>query len=60
MDLPMSRRAFARFGALALAPEALPDWSGYQADQRAPMIFDGECRVQNDPDAGVRRLWATI
>ena len=38
----------------------LPAWSPYDIDQRATMVFDNECHAVTDPDADVRRLWATI
>jgi para-nitrobenzyl esterase len=39
---------------------ALPEWPRYDAERRATMVLDAECQVTNDPDAGVRRLWATV
>ncbi|HEY2482674.1 MAG TPA: carboxylesterase family protein, partial [Caulobacteraceae bacterium] len=48
--------AFARTGA----PETsgLPSWPAYDAERRATMIFDLECRVEFDPKAEVRRILA--
>jgi len=50
--------AFARSGD----PNSgrLPKWTPYDVDRRATMVFDDECRVALDPDAEVRRLWATV
>jgi para-nitrobenzyl esterase len=39
---------------------ALPTWPRYDASRRATMILDDECRTTNDPDAQIRRLWATV
>jgi para-nitrobenzyl esterase len=39
---------------------ALPTWPRYDASRRATMILDDECRTTNDPDAEIRRLWATV
>ena len=50
--------AFARTGNPA-TPK-LPTWPAYTAATRATMRFDDECALANDPDAEVRRLWATI
>ncbi|HVR31007.1 MAG TPA: carboxylesterase family protein [Thermoanaerobaculia bacterium] len=59
--------AFARSGAPGHA--GLPEWPTYDAQRRATMVLDwapqggaGEsgCRVEDDPGAAVRRLWATV
>ena len=50
--------AFARSGAPGHA--ALPEWPAYDAERRATMVLDRECRVENDPGAAVRHLWATV
>jgi para-nitrobenzyl esterase len=50
--------AFARGGDPATP--ALPAWPAYDANRRATMVFDDECRVVDDPDAEIRRLWATV
>lgn len=39
---------------------ALPEWPAYDADRRATMVLDQECRAVNDPDPEIRRLWATV
>jgi para-nitrobenzyl esterase len=48
--------AFARTGA----PDTpgLPHWPAYDANDRATMIFDTRCRVENDPYGDLRRLCA--
>jgi para-nitrobenzyl esterase len=50
--------AFARTGN-PNTPE-LPEWPPYKPPERATMILDDECKVVNDPDSQIRRLWATI
>jgi para-nitrobenzyl esterase len=47
--------AFARTGDPN--HRGLPSWPAYDADRRATMIFDAECRVVDDPDAEERRAW---
>lgn len=39
---------------------ALPPWAAYTAASRPTMIFNNECKVENDPGAAERHLWATI
>jgi para-nitrobenzyl esterase len=36
----------------------LPLWPAYTADQRATMIFDTPCHVENDPTSEIRRVLA--
>jgi para-nitrobenzyl esterase len=36
----------------------LPHWPAYKSDQRATMIFDTPCRVENDPTAEIRQILA--
>lgn len=36
----------------------IPAWPAYDAESRATMIFDTECRVVGDPNSGLRRLFA--
>jgi para-nitrobenzyl esterase len=50
--------AFARTGKPA-TPK-LPAWPAYTTAARKTMVFNDECRVVDDPDAEVRRLWATV
>ena len=38
----------------------LPEWPAYSAPRRATMVLDNDCAVVEDPDAEVRRLWATV
>jgi para-nitrobenzyl esterase len=45
--------AFARTGNPQTAD--LPDWPAYDAESRATMLFDRECRVVQDPAGAVRR-----
>ena len=37
--------------------ELMPAWPAYDAKTRATMVFNDECRVENDPNAEVRPLW---
>ena len=50
--------AFARTGS----PDhpGLPVWPLYRPDERATMILDSVCRVENDPLGAERRAWAGI
>ncbi len=50
--------AFARDGVPAY--RGLPTWPAYTPEKRATMIFDTECRVENDPGSGVRQTWSEI
>jgi para-nitrobenzyl esterase len=36
----------------------LPHWPAYTADRRATMIFDSECRIENDPTGEIRQIVA--
>ena len=49
--------AFARHGRPGHA--GLPAWPGYSTAERATMIFDEACRVENDPYSAERRVWET-
>ncbi len=50
--------SFARAGVPAA--ESQPDWPRYDTDKRAVMIFNAQCRVENDPDRDERRFWQSI
>jgi para-nitrobenzyl esterase len=50
--------AFARRGNPGTSK--LPRWPAYTANARDTMIFNNDCRVDPDPSANVRRLWATV
>ncbi len=47
--------AFARSGKPGHA--GLPDWPAYSTTTRPTMIFDIECRLENDPYATERKVW---
>jgi para-nitrobenzyl esterase len=49
---------FAREGRPA-SPR-LPEWPQYDTSTRATLIFDSECRVENDPLSTQRRAWDGI
>jgi para-nitrobenzyl esterase len=38
--------------------ELIPNWSPYNAQTRATMIFDSHTRVENDPRSEIRKYWA--
>jgi para-nitrobenzyl esterase len=40
--------AFARDGNLG--QRNLPEWPAYNAERRATIIFDSQCRIKNDPE----------
>ncbi len=50
--------AFARNGV----PDhpAIPHWPAYTAAERATLIFDATCRIENDPNGETRALWQDI
>lgn len=50
--------AFARNGV----PDhpAIPHWPAYRVPERATLIFDATCHVQNDPRGEARALWQDI
>ena len=47
--------AFARSGNPN--NDAIPTWPAYSSDMRPTMIFDEQCRVENDPLGAERRAW---
>ncbi len=49
--------AFAKTGNPATA--ALPTWPPYEKKKRATMIFDATSKIVNDPDAEIRKIYAT-
>lgn len=50
--------AFARHGDPNVSK--LPSWPTYDPTRRATMVLDDECRVEDDPHAEARKLWATL
>jgi para-nitrobenzyl esterase len=40
--------------------DKVPNWPAYNRDTRATMIFNTECRVENDPTNELRLLWERI
>jgi para-nitrobenzyl esterase len=49
---------FARDGKPSY--RGLPAWPAYELEERATMVFDTTCRVENDPGGKVRRAWQGI
>jgi para-nitrobenzyl esterase len=47
--------AFARSGT-PNHPD-VPNWPPYSTEQRPTMMFDNQCRVENDPYRGERLAW---
>ena len=50
--------SFARDGVPS-APGA-PAWPRYDTKDRAVMLIDSECRVEDDPDGPFRAMWQTV
>jgi len=50
--------AFAHNGVPANL--SIPRWPAYDLGNRATMILDAECRIENDPRSETRQLWQTI
>ena len=50
--------AFARTGRPDHA--SIPAWPAYDAEARATVMLDKECRIANDPRGETRRLWQDI
>lgn len=40
--------------------DKIPYWPAYDTESRATMIFDLECRVENDPTSELRLLWEKL
>ena len=38
----------------------LPGWPAYTPNERATMIFDVPCRVENDPYGEIRQVWSHV
>ena len=57
---PMSSSwiSFARDGTPS--HPTLPAWPPYSLKERATMVFDDECRLENDPDGAERPPWDDI
>ena len=39
---------------------SIPHWPAYRVPERATLILDAECRVENDPGGETRALWQDI
>ncbi len=50
--------AFARSGDPR--HPGLPEWPPYEPQRRATLIFDRQCRIEDDPEAEERRAWTGI
>jgi para-nitrobenzyl esterase len=50
--------AFARSGDPS--HEGIPPWPAYTKEKRATMVFNTECRVENDPRPEERKAWDGI
>ncbi|MEA2745711.1 MAG: para-nitrobenzyl esterase [Acetobacteraceae bacterium] len=50
--------AFARHGRPDHA--SIPAWPAYDSENRATLILDKVCRIENDPGGEARRLWQDI
>ena len=49
---------FARTGRPDHA--SIPAWPVYDTENRATLILDKECRIENDPGSEARRQWQQI
>jgi para-nitrobenzyl esterase len=38
----------------------LPKWPAYGTSERATMVFDTVCRIENDPGSAERRAWSDL
>jgi para-nitrobenzyl esterase len=50
--------AFAHTGVPAYS--SIPEWPAYDLNQRATLMLDRECRVENDPRRDTRLLWQEV
>jgi para-nitrobenzyl esterase len=50
--------SFARTGTPAA--RGVPDWPRYDTKTRSVMLVDSTCKVVNDPDAEIRKMWESI
>ncbi len=50
--------SFARAGIPTAAGQ--PAWPRYDTQTRPTMIFNRQCRVENDPDSEERKFWQTL
>ncbi len=50
--------AFAHAGVPDNA--SIPHWPAYDPAERATLMLDAECRIENDPRGETRQLWQTI
>jgi para-nitrobenzyl esterase len=50
--------SFARHGAPSV--DGLPAWPRYDTKKRATMLLNTECRVEDDPDSEVRKMWQSL
>ncbi len=50
--------SFARSGVPSVS--GLPAWPRYTTQTRATMILNTECRVEDDPDSEVRKMWQSL
>jgi para-nitrobenzyl esterase len=64
-NTPQARKLASAIGSAMVAfaktgdpnCDKLPRWPAYDRENRATMIFDTECRVENDPTKELRGLW---
>jgi para-nitrobenzyl esterase len=49
---------FARHGVPTVA--GLPAWPRYNTKTRATMLLNTECRVEDDPDSSIRKMWQSL
>jgi para-nitrobenzyl esterase len=50
--------AFARSGVPVA--KGVPAWSRYNTQSRPTMLISSECKLVNDPDGEVRRMWESL